>query len=392
MSCRLETVGATTWTLCPDDLPTSGSRLRALVGARVIDEITRLPVQVAQVSTPDTRLALHVAPRIARDGVTGLAGRPGSVLPRLATQFAPVPMHIAAAGYLPLELDGTLGPILGFPDNFASLDHGDVFMHRIGVAFNGRIVQRGTPANLPLPTAAIEIDGLWSTFPPPSVMPGAVMEPRRIAALTPGLYGDHPNAVLARCDFVEDLPETKRLLLPAARGARRLRLNNRHTLMPGMPLSIDALDAGRREVIGIHAIDTGLSDDQPAWIDLEYPLKHLHRAQTQVIPASVPATHDPRNLARPALAGDAIAFLTASVPWASLVLVQVDDGANPIEYQWIDRYETVADADGYFRLPRVSRVALIRLHVTHPTPPQPLFMIVEPDYAVAEQNLSVAFE
>ncbi|MNT55845.1 hypothetical protein D3C72_1931140 [compost metagenome] len=72
--------------------------------------------------------------------------------------------------------------------------------------------------------------------------------------------------------------------------------------------------------------------------------------------------------------------------------MQVDDGANPAEYQRIDRYATVADADGYFRLPRISRLALFRLRATHPAPPQPLLLTIEPDYGLAEQVLPVAFE
>jgi hypothetical protein len=392
MACRLEEVGTAVWQFCPDEIPAPGFRLRALVGARAIDEIGGRPVQVSEVSTPDRRLALHVVPRIARDGVVGLAGKPASLFPDLGLVPAPVPIHIAASGYLSRSLDGTLGPIVGFPGSFAPLDHGDVPMHRVGVAFTGRVVQRGTPGNLPLAGATVEVDGLWSSYPPPNVMPGAVMEPPQVVALTPGLYGDHPSATLARCDLAEDLPQTKRLLLPAPRGARRLRLDNRQTLAVGMPLLVDPLDAGRREVIGIHTIDTGFSDDQPAWVELDYPLAHLHRAQAKVVPASVPATHDPRNLARASLAGDPIAFLNASAPWAELALIQVDDGAHALEYQWIQHYATVADAAGYFRLPRLSRLALFRLRATHPTPPQPLQLIIEPEYGLAEQNLSVAFE
>lgn len=392
MDCRPEQVGAAGWHFCPDPLQAPGAQLRALVQARVVDEITLLPVHADLVSTPDPRLALHVAQRIARDGLVGLAGRPASLFPGLALAAAAVPLHIAAHGYLPLDINGTLGPFAGFPDDFATLNHGDVFMHRTGVAFKGRVVQRATPANLPLSGATVEIDGLWPTYPPPNVMPPAVMEPANLVALAPGFYRSHAAATLARCDFIEDLPQTKRLLLPAAPGTQRLRLDNRVTLAPGMPLLIDAADAARGEVIGIRSVDTGLSDDQPAWIELDYPLRHLHRRQAQVVPASVPATHDPRSLSRAALAGDPSAFLTIAAPWPALSLVQIDDGVNPLEYQRIDHYATVADANGHFRLPRLSRLALFRLRATHPAPPQPLLLTIEPDYGLAEQTLPVAFE
>ncbi|WP_029044859.1 hypothetical protein [Cupriavidus sp. amp6] len=392
MDCRPEHAGAATWHLCPDPLQAPGVRLRALVQARLVDEITLRPIVADVVETPDLRLALHVAPRIGRDGVAGLAGRPASLFPGLALAAAAVPMRVAARGYLPLDLDGMLGPFAGFPADFAALDHGDVFLHRAGVALKGRVVQRGTPQNLPLAGATVEIDGLWPAFPPPNVMPAAVMVPADVVALEPGFYRGHATATLSRCDVVDDLPQAKRLLLPAAPGTRRLRLDNRDTLAAGMPLRIDADDGARAEVIGIQSVDTSLSADQPAWIELAHPLRHLHRRQALVVPASIPATHDPRNLSRAAQAGDACAFLAAAAPWAALSLVQVDDGINPPEYQRIDHYATTADADGYFRLPRIARLALFRLRATHPAPPQPLLLTIEPDYGLAEQVLAVAFE
>jgi hypothetical protein len=392
MTCRIEAVGAASWRFCPDELEAQGSRLRALVVARAIDEITQRPAKIDEVATPDRRLALHVVPRNAGDGLVGLAGKPASIFPDLGLTGASIPLRIGAQGYLPLALDGTLGPFAGFPDAFTPLDHGDVDMHRVGVAFNGRVVAQGTPANTPLAAAIVEVDGVWPVAPPPNVLPSTVMQPARIVGLDSGMYGDPAAATLSRCDFVEDLPQTKRLLLPASRGAQRLRLDNRQTLAIGMPLLIDAQDMGRREVIGIRAVDTSFSDDQPAWIDLDYPTRHLHRASAQVVPASVPATHDPRTLARPALAGDRIAFLTAAAPWASATLIQVDDGVNPLEYQRIVRYETVSDADGYFRLPPISRLALFRLRVAHATQAQPLLLTIEPDYRLADQNIAVAFE
>lgn len=392
MVCRTETVGPDDWRFCPDEPQQPGFRLRALVTAQVFDEISGLPMQVSGLATPDKRLARHVAARIAADGIVGLAGRPAMLFPQLALIPAPITMVVRAGGYLPLQLDGTLGPIAGFPANFAALDHGQRVMHRAGVSFAGRVVQRGTPGNTPLAGATVRIDGVWPSYPPPDVMPAAVMQPARMAALTPGLYRDHAAAVLARCTVVQNLAQAKQLLLPAVPGSTRLRLNNRQALAIGMPLLIDPPDRDRRETIGIRAIDTSFSADQPAWIDLDYPLAHLHRNRAQVIPTSVPATQDPRNLARPALTGDPIAFLNTAAPWLDQSLVQVDDGVNPLEYQWIEDYTAVADAAGYFRLPKLSRLALFRLRATHPTPLQPLLMTIEPDYGLAEQNLSVAFE
>src|SRR5574338_651270 len=111
MSCRSETVATTVWQFCPDDIQAAGFRLRALVAARAVDEITGLPVQITTLATPDLRLAPHVVPRRAAGGVVGLAGKPARLFPDLALTPAPVPLHLAAGGYLPLDLRGALGPI-----------------------------------------------------------------------------------------------------------------------------------------------------------------------------------------------------------------------------------------------------------------------------------------
>jgi hypothetical protein len=219
-----------------------------------------------------------------------------------------------------------------------------------------------------------------------------MMETPDLAALSPGLYRDWTAANLERCTLVPDPAQAKALLLPAVPGERRLRLANRASLAPGQPLLLDPVDPGRRELIGIQIIDTALSDDQPAWVELHYPVKHLHRQGVSALPAAIPATHDSRALARPAQAGDPLAFLSAAAPWAAASPIRVGDGLAPSEYQWADRFATVADGDGYFRLPRISRVALIQIEASHPSQPAPLFLILEPNYGLAEQSVQVAFE
>lgn len=392
MSCRIESVGSDLWRFCPETLAMPGQRLRALVRARILDEIDGQPIRRMRVSTPDPHLAPQLIPRISGDGLVGLAGHPERLFPDLALTSVSIPLRIEAPGYLPLELPGTLGPEPGFPGVFLALDHGDIGLHRIGVTLRGRVVERQTPLNLPLPGAQVAVSGVWSAFPPPGVSPALLMEPPDLAALAPGLYGDWAAATLEHCTLVPDVPRAKTLLLPATPGERRLRLGNRAALAAGQPLLLDPDDPGRRELIGVHSIDTAFSDDQPAWVELDYPVKHLHRQGARALPAVIPATQDPRALARPAQAGDPLAFLAAAAPWPVGSPIRVDDGLAPPEYQWADRFETVADGDGYFRLPRISRVALIQIDATDGGQPAPLLLTLEPDYGLAEQSVQVAFE
>ncbi|MFC4158629.1 hypothetical protein [Chitinimonas lacunae] len=392
MDCREETAGAARFHFCPDRAPPPADRLRALVQARVLDEISGQPIERCRVTMPDPALAPHMAARVAAGGLVGLVGHPARLFPTLATSAVTLPIQLEADGYLPRQLSGTLGPVTGFPAQFAPLDHGDVVLHRLGVRFSGRVVARGTPANQPLAGAQLRIDGLWSTFPPANAAPGPLMEPARIVGLTPGLYADYPTATLARCDVVPDLPRSKTLLATAPPGSQRLRLSDRRTLAVGMALLIDGSDPDRHELMPLAHIDTSSSDDQPAWVELAHPLRHLHRLNSPAVPAAIPATHDPHTLSRAALTGDAVAFLNAAPPWSAGTVIRIDDSVRPVEYHWLERYETSADAEGYFRLPCLARVALTRLRVTHPSQPQPLNLVVEPNYRLVQQTLVVAFE
>jgi hypothetical protein len=392
MSCRIESVGSDLWRFCPETLTLPGQRLRALVRARLVDEIDGEPIRSALVSTPDPHLAAQLVPRVSSDGLVGLAGYPERLFPDLAGSAVSIPLRIEARGYLPLDLPGSLGPQPGFPDLFLPLDHGDIGLHRIGVALRGRAVERQTPLNLALPGAQIALSGVWSVYPPPGASAALLMEAPDLVSLVPGLYGDWAAASLERCTLVPNLPQAKTLLLPAVPGERRLRLADRIGLAAGQPLLLDPDDPGRRELIGVQFVDTAFSDDQPAWVELDYPLRHLHRQGVQALPAAIPATQDPRALARPAQCGDPLVFLAAAAPWPAASPIRVDDGLAPPEYQWADRFETVADGDGFFRLPRISRVALIQLEATHASQPAPLLLTLEPDYGLAEQPVQVAFE
>lgn len=392
MSCRIEEVRGDPWRFCPDALLGPGRRLRALVRTRVVDEIDHRPVPAPRISIQDPELARLLTPRVSSDGLVGLVGHPERIFPDLGATAVTIPLTVGAQGYLAVSLQAALGPMVGYPDLFIPLDLGDIALHRIGVALRGRAVGRQTPFNLALPGAQIAVTGIWSQDPPPGASPALLMEPPNLTALTPGLYRDWAAATLERCTLVPNPAQAKTFLLPAGPGETRLRLGDRLGLVAGQPLLVDPDDPGRRELIGIRAVDTAFSDDQPAWVDLEYGLLFLHCEGTQALPAAIPATQDPSALARPAQVGDPVAFLGAQAPWPALSPIRVGDGVAPPEYQWSDRFDTVADGDGYFRLPRISRVVLFQLEATHASQPAPLLQTLEPDYRLAEQWVQVAFE
>ena len=150
--------------------------------------------------------------------------------------------------------------------------------------------------------------------------------------------------------------------MPAETGSRRLRLSDRIGLAAGMPLRIDAADAGRIEHIVIDTVDVTFSDDQAAGLTLAHPLAYTH-LDGALCMASVPQPAGTGNdLTRDAILGDECAFLASLTDIGASATLEISDGVSPPEYHQAQLYETLSDADGYFRLPPVARVAMVFIH------------------------------
>ena len=199
--CRTETVDGLAYRFCPDDPPVLADRIRAVLRARVLDETTEEPMEVDLTLTS----SLHgVTPRAAQGGRVGLVGQPARAFPGLDVDSSEMDLRIVARGFLPLDLAGTLGPIAGFPDQFAALDLGDVGMHRAAIALRGRTLQRASLAATVVFGATVSIVGHWPTFPPANVAPLAVMQAPNLINVVPGSYASRAAAttLLQRRDLL----------------------------------------------------------------------------------------------------------------------------------------------------------------------------------------------
>jgi hypothetical protein len=392
MNCRDETAGDSLWTFCPDPVAVPGGRMCGLMRARLVDEITRLPVDADAVRVAEERIAAHVVPRAAAGGLVGLAGVPSEAFPRLATQSAQAALSVRVDGYVPLTLRATFTAQAAFPSTFLPRDLGTVGLRRRGVELAGRVVVAGLPHGSALVGATVQLEGMWLQAPLPGVSLAASMLQPFVVALSSPLARDWPSAQLDPCDEVPDAVHAKRLVAPAPAGSTQLRLSDRDSLAVPGPVLIDGDDPSRSEVMAVQSIDTALDAGQPCRVDLEYPTQHLHRADAPVVPLAVTPVAGTGTLARPAAAGDAVAFLAAAAPWTDGRLVRIHDGALAPEFRRIARHETTTDADGYFRWPLLSRLALVQVRVTHASRPAPLRSIVTLDYRSLQQQLLLAFE
>ncbi len=186
-------------------------------------------------------------------------------------------------------------------------------------------------------------------------------------------------------------PQAKQLVRPLAAGQTSLVVSDRTGLAAGTVLVLDRDDPMRFEAIEIATVDTSSTPDQPALATLAHPAKHLHLDACTCTAAVPQPPLTPTTLARAGIGGDAVAVLAAAPAFTAGAFVEIDDGVAPREFQRIDRFEATSDADGFFRWPSISRVALARLRVQRAgfvdaTP------IVSLDYRVAVQRLTVAME
>ena len=376
MTCRTDIAGTWEYTACPDDPPVAADRLRAVVRWSAIDEITQTGPNVDY--TIRTR-ALGLTPRIARDGLMGLVGNPARLYPGLDLFPVTLAWTVSAPGYITRERDIVLGPVPDFPTFFAPADDGVLALHREPFTLRGRAVEL-TPGLLdptPMPGLSVSITGVWWTFPPANVDPNSVVEPADLISLHPGLHADRTLVLAAsarRRDLAHVAGQDKTLVLPAVSGEPTARISDRVGVAPGTVLAFEPLLPGRVEYVAVKTVVGASTDDQPATVTLEHRLHLDHEEGTavHVVAPQLPAAA--HTLVRAGVRGDRVAFLNG-MAGVTAGVVEITAGGAAVEYQTASLYSTTSDADGFYRLPPLSRVASVKLQ----TPA--LTLVMSPDYS-----------
>jgi hypothetical protein len=385
MTCRSDTAGASSYVFCPDDPPLAADRLRAVVRWAAVDEITH--------SGPDVDYtirtqSLGLQPRISRDGLMGLVGNPARLYPGLDAATVDIAYSVAAPNYLTRSLQVTLGPIPAFPAQFAPVDAGTLWMHRRPFVLRGRVVQLGGLNPTPLAGVPVEIAGVWWTFPPANVIPSSVIEAPDMVSLHPGLYADRVQGIagLRRRDLVPVAGQDKTLVLPATVGGVTVRVSDRVGVAVGTVLAFEPAQPDRVEYLTVTAVSGASTDDQPAMLTLAHPLRLAHEEGTpvQVVTPQAPGTNN--LFERDGIPFERVAFL-AAMNGVTAGVVEIS-GGPAAEYQTASLYSTVSDADGFFRLPPLSRVASVKI-LANQAPAQELVM--SPDYGRYENLVDVVY-
>lgn len=393
MSLRRITDADGTYQFRTAHMAAAGHRMRAILRARLVDELTGLGVADAYV-TSDVE---DLLPRVSNDGVVGLVGNPGRMFSALATASIDIDVTFAAPGYLARQFTSTMGPFntaLGdpadFPLYFAPVDLGDVAMHLTPVTLQGRVMSEMGTTRTPLANADVTLLGVWTVAPGPDDNPDLVIEAADMLSLANGVYAPRP-AVGANISVraMQIGPANKVFLRGADQGATHVDLSDRVGLVVGDVLALDPSDPDHAEFIEITAVDGGLTAAEPARVTLAHPLAWTHRQGTDANPASAgPVLGAPAPLLRDAIPKDQVLHLTGiPAALAASGTLEISGGGVPAEYHRATRYQTQSDALGDWRLPPISRVAHLRLQANRADFVQPLILDVQPAYSDPVQTL-----
>jgi hypothetical protein len=342
----------------PDDPVPLANRIQAVLKLLVTDELTSKP--------PESTISLRVkekgyTPRVASDGLAGLVAVPLQVIPKLDAQNYPVNLTARAKGYLTRELHEEILQDPSFPAHFAARQI-DLALHREPVTISGRTVRVTGNTLTPLPGTEVSLTGIWR-IPPPAdaVVPP---DPPNLIHLQSPLYLD--RAALTQFLQPRDLPvvagSDKTLLNDVSAGTDAIQLSDRQGLAVGDVLQIDVDQPDLAEFVEVKAVPTTSAPDQPTVITLNQELMQSHR-RNGVVKRTLPQpAGTPRAFIVDATTGDTCVFLDNLTGLATGHEVQITGVPAKDEYHKLTTFSVLSDADGYYRLPPLSRVAQIETH------------------------------
>lgn len=330
--------------------------------------------------------------------------------PATAPQYVRI-QTLGLANQLTLEAGLQQPQVLGnpvFPDAFAAPPPDSIALRRASVRILGRVVNRDTSANVstPVANASIVVTDFWRTRaavmantahgsmtdPVPalrqfavSVTPGALAT-RAVGApvgtiALPVVVGD--DRVFARPiaagEAAVRVTTGQNLLPPPAPLANRLLL-----IAPDDPLVAEYQTIATLELVG--------AVDEPAELGFDLPLCRAHREGTRVTrinaPLALPPT--PQALRDATAPGDYCLFLDDVSTLATSGTLRLTGGGAADEFQRYAQLAVKSDADGYFRLPPLQRMARVAITIDDGLGHVQTIEL-DPQYGVAEQRIDVVY-
>jgi hypothetical protein len=363
------------------------NRIQVLLKLLITDELTGQP--------PEGAINLKVeekgyTPRVASDGLAGLVAVPLRVVPRLDAQNYPVNLTVSAKRYLTRELHEEILQDPAFPGHFAAKQI-ELALHREPVVISGRIVRVAGNTLTPVPAAEVSVTGIWRTAPPAdAIVPPDL--PNLIHLQSP-LYLD--RSALTHFLQPRDLPvvsgSDKTLLNDASPGTDAIQLSDRQGVNAGDVLQIDADHPDLTEFVEVKTVPVTSAPDQPTLITLNHELMQPHRRDAVLRLTQPQPAGTPRAFMVDATTGDTCVFLNTLTGLATGHEVQITGVPGKDEYHRLKTFSVLSDADGYYRLPPLSRVAQIEIHSEKTVGAQTFEVTTafRPDYRQPENRLDL---
>lgn len=388
MSRRIVTDQQRQYLFSPDDEPPPGNRTWAVLRLRIFDELFDQPKRPPRGFITVRSRTPHVTPRVAEDGVAGLVAVPRQAFPALNAQGYPVHAVVEAAGYVAHEIESVIPQQPAFPFAFTPLAWMDVLLHRNPVAIFGRTMRRNGMGLQSVAGARVEVIEISRRLQPsPAVV---TYQAANLVSLTPPLFHARQTGVCA----IEgrNYSDEKRLVESARPGDGQIVLSDRQNLAVGNTLLVDAFQPDLREQHTINNLSGGLNPGEPVTVTLAAPLAWPHARNSLALKDNGGVAWPNESFAEDALPGDACIFLNNVASVADgYALVTGGPAPTPDEVHQVRRFSVVSDADGYYRLPPLNRVAQAKIHaaVTVAATTYEAEVEFRPDYTQPENQLDL---
>jgi hypothetical protein len=368
----------------PDDPVRLADRIQALVKLRITDELTAAPLESPV--TVHARERGFVA-RASSGGLVGLIGIPRQVFPALQTVEYFVHLTVSADRYLSRELEVKIPKEPAFPNSFIG-PNVNIGLRREPVLIGGRTVRAVGNETAPLAGAVVSVTGIWRTAPPANV--AVAPDSPDIVSIQPPLYSDRaiPAQVRQR-DLIPVLGNDKTLIDEILPKSGSIRLSNRLGLSIGDVLLIDTEDSSLSEFISIKSFSSAAPAEQPTAITLNHRVIHAHRRGTLVQRVNLQPPGSDHQFTVDALFTDSCVFLDAAGGLVAGQEVEISGGPAADEYHSVMSFSVASDAEGYYRLPPLSRVAQLEIHAEKTVGAQTFqtTKTFRPDYRQRENRL-----
>lgn len=379
-----------TYLFSPDDSPPLGARVWALVKLRVIDELNgEPPDNVVTIQAKEKSLIS----RVTSDGLAGLVGIPQQVFPSLGTTNYSVHLTVSADGYLPLDAEVDFPADPNFPATFTPPPLRNLALHREPTVIAGRTVRVNGSATTAVTGATVSMSGIWRTAPHANVV--VPPDPANLVALRPPLYSERPALTqsMRRRDLTLVAGADKNLVNDLLPGANPILLSDRQGLTAGDILLVDAMEPDLAEFIAIATVPVTNPPEQPTLITLEYPVIRAHRRQSVVQQVTPQPPGAPQQFTEMAIVGDSCVFLDGLAGLAGAREVEIN-GLPRVEHHRLMNFSVVSDADGYYRMPPLSRVAQLEIHAEKIIGAQTFQVTTtfRPDYRQRENRLDLTLK